>query len=78
MSEIGATAERYLDEVQADDCWNCKATCLVAPNANKILLSWVGRVYETEVTTVILGDNQDRSDSYMVDKCGMLVQLMGK
>lgn len=48
------------------------------PNANKILLGWVGRVYETEVATVILGDNQDCSDSYRVDKCGMLVQLMGK
>lgn len=26
MSEIGATVERYLDEVQADERWNCKAS----------------------------------------------------
>lgn len=47
----------------------------MAPNASKILLGWV---YETKVTTVVLDDNQDRSDSYMADKSGMLFQLMGK
>lgn len=78
MSEIGATVERYLDEVQADEHWNCKATHLMAPNASKILLGWVSWVYETKVTTVVLGDNQDRSDSYMTGKCGMLFQSMGK
>jgi len=75
VSEIGAGVERYLDEVQADECWSCKATHLMAPNASKI---WLGWVYETKVTTVVLGDNQDRRDSYMADKCGMLFQLMGK
>lgn len=50
----------------------------MALNASKILLGWVGWVYETKVTTVVLGNNQDRSDSYVADKCGMLFQLMGK
>lgn len=50
----------------------------MASNASKILLSWVGWVHGTKVTTVVLGDIKDHTDSCMAHEGGMQFQLMEK